>query len=223
MSPLEESEKIIQAVGERKVLREDEAKSILRAYGIPTTDFHLVKSLEELNGLELRFPVALKVCSEDILHKTEVGGVKLNLGSIEDVKKELENMINKFPDTSFLIEPMEKGNFELIIGLLRDATFGLTIMTGIGGILTELYKDVSFRVVPINEYDAQEMLEDLKARKLFEGFRGLETDKKMIVNLLQKVSRLGEDLNQKIDQMDLNPILVRERDAVVVDAKLLLK
>jgi len=223
MSSLQKAKEIIQAAGNRKVLREDEAKSILRTYGIPTTDFHFISSQEELSSIDIEFPVALKLCSEKVLHKTDVDGVKLNLKSLDEVRAELGNMRSKFPGENFLVEPMEEGNLELIIGLSKDKTFDLAIMVGTGGIFTELYKDVSFRVVPIDEYDAREMLNELKAKKIFEGFRGINADLESTLDMLLKVSQLGEDLRQNIDQMDLNPVFVREKDAVVVDAKLILK
>jgi hypothetical protein len=223
MDPLKDAKEIIDSAGQRKVLREDEAKSILRCYGIPTTDFHMVGSVEELNGKELRFPVALKLCSENYLHKTDVDGVKLNLAKLEDVRKKMENLRKRFPgENLFLVEPMESANLELIIGLARDATFGLSIMVGMGGILTELYRDVSFRIVPVDEYDAREMLGELKAKRIFQGFRGIQADLDSVIDIVLKVSRIGVDLQDEIDQMDLNPVFVRENDSVVVDAKLIL-
>lgn len=223
MSSLQKAKEIIQAAEDRKILREDEAKSILRIYGIPTTDFHFISSQEELNSIDIEFPVALKLCSEKVLHKTDMGGVKLNLKSLDEVRAELGKMRSKFPGENFLVEHMEEGNLELIIGLSGDKTFDLAIMVGTGGIFTELYKDVSFRVVPVDEYDAREMLTELKAKKIFEGFRGINANLESTLDILLKVSQLGEDLRQNIDQMDLNPVFVREKDAVVVDAKLILK
>lgn len=223
MSSSQKAKEIILAAGNRKVLREDEAKSILRVYGIPTTDFHFIGAQDELSSIDIEFPVALKLCSEKVLHKTDVGGVKLNLKSLDEVRTELGKMRSRFPGENFLVEHMEEGNLELIIGLSVDKTFDLAIMVGTGGVFTELYRDVSFRVVPIDEYDAREMLDELKAKKIFEGFRGINADLESALDMLLKVSRLGEDLRQNIDQMDLNPVFVREKDAVVVDAKLILR
>jgi acyl-CoA synthetase (NDP forming) len=223
MAQLDKALEIIGQAGERKVLREDEVKNLLRAFGIPTTDFHFMKSIDDLVDLDLRYPVALKVCSSKILHKTDVGGVALNIKDRTELENEIERMQGAFPGERLLVEPMEKGNFELIIGLLRDETFGLTIMVGIGGIFTELYRDVSFRIVPIEKYDAEEMLKELRGSELLNGFRGIKSNREYIISLIKKVSDMGHELKDRIDQMDLNPVFVRDEDAVVVDAKLMLR
>jgi acyl-CoA synthetase (NDP forming) len=132
-------------------------------------------------------------------------------------------MITKFPDKHILVEPMHSGNVEIIIGLLHDPTFGLTIMAGIGGIFTELYKDVSFRIVPISRYDADSMLKELHGAKLLEGFRGVKVNRNAVIDLLLKMSAFGIDFEKYIEQMDLNPVIVNQNNAVVVDAKLILK
>jgi len=118
---------------------------------------------------------------------------------------------------------MAKEGVEIIIGLVQDPTFGLSIMCGIGGIFTELYKDVTFRVVPIERYDAEQMIEELKGKKLLEGFRGIKANKQLVIDLVLKISKLGKDLDDHIDQMDLNPVFIYENDLCVVDAKLILK
>ena len=112
---------------------------------------------------------------------------------------------------------------EIIVGLVQDPTFGLSIMCGIGGIFTELYKDVSFRVVPIDSYDAAQMVEELTGKKLLEGFRGIKANKQLVIDLILTVSKLGEELTDQVDQMDLNPVFVYEKRICVVDAKLILK
>ena len=116
----------------------------------------------------------------------------------------------------------EKG-VEIIIGLVQDPTFGLSIMFGIGGIFTELYKDVTFRVVPIVRNDAEQMIEEIKGKKLLEGFRNIHANKKLVIDLIMKVSKIGKEFMRHIDQMDLNPIFVYGDDYCVVDAKLILK
>jgi len=121
------------------------------------------------------------------------------------------------------VDQMVDKGVEIIIGLVQDPTFGLCVMCGIGGIFTELYQDVSFRVVPIDEYDAREMIEEIKGKKLLEGFRNIKADKELVVDLLLKVSEIGRQLMSHIDQMDLNPVFVYEKDYCVVDAKLILK
>jgi len=206
----------------RKALAENEVKELLRENGIPTTDFQVVRELGEVDQKRLRFPVVLKVCSPKILHKTDVGGVVLEV-SKEDLPKEFQKMRQKFPDEPLLVESHQDRRVEVIVGLINDPTFGLTIMFGLGGIYTEVYKDVTFRVVPIKKEDAEEMLREIKAAPILEGFRGIKVDRDAIVNLLLKVSALGEKYTDKLDQMDLNPVFIKEKGLVVVDAKMLLR
>jgi len=204
-------------------LAENEVKDLLREYEIKTTKYKLVNKIEELDNLKLKFPVALKVCSRKILHKTDIGGVKLRIEDIDELRKTFREFKKKFPKESFLVDQMEKPGVEVIIGLVQDPTFGLSIMFGIGGIFTELYRDVTFRVVPIERYDAEQMVEEIKGKKLLEGFRNLKGNKKLVIDLIMKVSKIGEGLMDHIDQMDLNPVFVYENDVCVVDAKLILK
>jgi len=204
-------------------LAENEVKDLLRAYGIPTTQYQVIRVEKELENLSLRFPVALKVCSSKILHKTDVGGVRLNIQNKDDLKKTFNEFRKKFPTEGLLVDQMEENGVEIIVGLVQDPTFGLSIMSGIGGIFTELYKDVSFRVVPIDDYDATQMIEELAGKKLLEGFRGMKANKQLVIDLVLKVSKLGEELIDHVDQMDLNPVFVYEKRVCVVDAKLILK
>jgi acyl-CoA synthetase (NDP forming) len=204
-------------------LAENEVKDIMRAYGIPTTTYQVVRTEKDLEKITLRFPVALKVCSPAILHKTDVGGVRLNIQNKEELKKSYKEFRKKFPTENLLVDQMEEKGVEIIVGLVQDATFGLSIMCGIGGIFTELYKDVSFRVVPIDSYDARQMVEELAGKKLLEGFRGIKANKQLVIDLVLKVSKLGEELIDQVDQMDLNPVFVYEKHICVVDAKLILK
>jgi acyl-CoA synthetase (NDP forming) len=204
-------------------LAENEVKDLLQAYRIPTTKYVLVKREEDLKSIKLKFPVALKVCSNKILHKTDVGGVKLNIQNKDELKGAFKDFRKKFPSENLLVDQMAKNGVEIIIGLVQDPTFGLSIMCGIGGIFTELYKDVTFRVVPIERYDAEQMIEELKGKKLLEGFRGIKASKQLVIDLVLKISKLGQELDEHIDQMDLNPIFIYENDLCVVDAKLILK
>jgi len=204
-------------------LAENEVKDLLKAYKIPTTNYMLVNKEADLARFNLQFPVALKICSADILHKTDVGGVKLNIRTKEELVREFKKFEKKFPNNNFLIDQMVPSGAEIIVGLVQDSTFGLTIMCGIGGIFTELYQDVSFRIIPIDEYDARQMIEELKGKKLLEGFRHLKANKELVVDLLLKVSSIGQELINHIDQMDLNPVFVYDKNLCVVDAKLILK
>ena len=206
--------------GENRVLTEDRVKALLRDYGIPTTDFSVLKSPEDLKGIEMEFPVALKICSSDILHKTDVGGVRLNIMDMEELEDELSNFMKKFPGEKFIVEKMEPQGVEMIAGLVNDPSFGMSIMVGMGGIFAEIYKDVSFRLAPIKERDAEEMIDELEAGELFSGFRGMELDRKAMVDMLLKLSNIGMDF-PSINQMDLNPVFVYADGIKVVDAKMI--
>ena len=204
-------------------LAENEVKELMKVYDIKTTKFKVVNKEEDLENLDLKFPVALKVCSDKILHKTDVGGVKLSIQNKDELTKTFKKFRKKFPSEKLLVDQMEKKGIEIIIGLIQDPTFGLSIMFGVGGIFTELYKDVAFRVVPITRYDAEQMLTEIKGRKILENFRNMKTDRKAVIDLLLKISNLGQELSERLDQMDINPVFVYEKGLCVVDAKLILK
>lgn len=204
-------------------LAEDEVKTLLRSYQIQTTQFETVHTVDDVKKISLSFPVALKVCSRKILHKTDVGGVKLNIENKKELIETFKDFKKRFPDERFIVDQMVDHGVEAIIGLVQDPTFGLTIMFGVGGIYTELYQDVSFRVVPLDTYDAEEMIEEIKGKKLLEGFRNMKADKKQVINLLLRVSEIGNELIDRIDQMDLNPVFIYENSYCVVDAKMVLK
>ena len=167
--------------------------------------------------------MALKVCSRKILHKTDVGGVKLGIQNMAELKKTFKEFRKKFVKDNLLVDQMVDKGVEIIVGLVQDPTFGLSIMCGIGGIFTELYQDVSFRVVPIERYDAEQMIEEIQGKKLLEGFRKIPANKELVVDLLLKISKIGQELDKHIDQLDLNPVFVYGNDLCVVDAKLILK
>ncbi len=202
-------------------LSEAEVKQLLKERGVLTTTF-LLPSREELRSLPLRYPLAVKVSSPDVLHKTEVGGVLLDVSDYDQLVRAYDQMATRFPGARVLVESMEPKGPEIIIGLLRDKDFGLNIMFGMGGVMAELYKDVSFRKIPISKRDAEEMLEESRASAFFEGFRGFLADRAAIIDLLTKVSRLGLE-NKEVEQLDLNPVILREKGYVVVDAKMVLR
>jgi len=207
----------------RKHLAENEVKELLKMAGIPTTEFQYFHELSELDLERLRFPAVLKVCSPRIIHKSDVGGVLLNIESKEIFNEIFEDFKKRFPEEGFLAEPMYTGKVEVIVGIVNDQSFGLTIMFGLGGIYTEVYKDVTFRIIPIKQQDADEMLSEIKAAPVLEGFRNVEVDREGVIELLLQVSELGGQLEKSIDQMDLNPVLVSSEGVRVVDAKMILK
>lgn len=199
-----------------KILAEHEAKELLARYNIPTPMFKTIASLDDLNDMSISYPVALKVSSPDILHKTDVGGVRLNILNKEDLASAYGEFQMKFPGKICIVEAMAPQGIECIAGIINDPVFGMCIMVGIGGVFTELYNDVSFRIIPITSKDAEAMLEDLQARRIFHGYR-VTVDRKALIELLLNLSRMAEDI--PIHQFDLNPIFLYEHGLNVVDAK----
>ena len=215
----------------RTYLNEVESKQLLKEAGVPVTDTRLAKSHDEAIAFakEIGFPVALKIVSTDIVHKSDIGGVKLGLGEGAAVGKAYDEIMAaakaKQPSSKIdgvSVQNMAKPGVEVIIGVSKDPQFGSVLMFGIGGTLVELLKDVSFRIVPITRRDAHEMIKDIKAFPLLEGYRGSEpTNIQALEEILLKVSELAAKTPQ-IKEMDLNPIFARRDDAIAVDARIIL-
>jgi len=199
-----------------KTLAEHEAKQLLKNYGIPTTRFELIETQEDIEKLSLTYPVALKISSPRILHKTDVGAVILNIKNSEELVQAYRELQKKFPGEMCMVEEMAEPGIELIAGIVDDRAFGLCIMVGMGGIFAEIYRDVSFRMLPITQKDAEEMLDDLRARTIFHGYR-VKVDRKALVSLLVRLSDMAGEI--AIHQFDLNPVFLYERGVRVIDAK----
>ncbi len=216
----------------RKALLEPEAKTICTEYDISVTEFDLAKNEDEaVTAAEtIGFPVVLKIVSEDIIHKSDAGGVKVNLKTKEEVKEAynqiLENAKQYKPDAKIagvLVQEMAPQSTEVIIGSVKDPQFGPTIMFGLGGIFVELLKDVTFRIAPITERDAREMISGVKAYPLLNGYRNTpRADIEAIVQLLLAVSELITE-HPEIKELDLNPIMAYEKGAKTVDARIILE
>ncbi|GAJ08176.1 unnamed protein product, partial [marine sediment metagenome] len=212
-------------------LIETEAKEILKEYGIPVPEFRLARGKQEATKLaeEIGYPVAAKIVSPQIIHKSDAGGVKLNLKDEDEVGKAFDEIINSAKAYNkeaqidgVLLSPMEKKGVEVIIGMTRDAQFGPVIMFGLGGIFVEVLKDVSFRVVPLTKGDAYEMVKQIKGYPILEGIRGEEPSNiEAIVDIIMKVSRLASE-NEAISELDLNPVFIFKDGASVVDARMIL-
>ncbi len=200
-------------------MNEYEAKLLLKDYGIKVPKGVLINDLSEIDNLNLNYPLVAKVASEKILHKTDVGGVILNIKNKDELKEKVKELMDKF-SSPILVEEMLSGGVEIIVGVTKDPTFGHAIMFGLGGIFTEVFKDVTFRVLPISRLDAELMLNEIKGKKILEGYRGVRVSKEAIIGLLLRVSKFVED-NPDLEGMDLNPVLARENDCVVLDAKII--
>ena len=215
---------------ENKVITEELAKSILTEYGIKVPRYALVNSKDDAinKSNEMGFPLVAKIVSEQILHKTDVQGVTVGLKDSSQVQEAFTDMYDRlskeFKVKGVLLEKMVPNGIELIIGLQNDPQFGPVIMIGLGGIYTELFKDVSFRVLPITKNDAIDMINDLKGNKILKGFRGSEKiDLEMLGEAIVNIGNLGYDTSQYFDSVDFNPIIVYPNDYFVVDAKIILK
>ncbi|MFX1525273.1 MAG: acetate--CoA ligase family protein [Promethearchaeota archaeon] len=210
------------------VLTEFESKELLKEIGIKIPAQSLTSSKEETLAAaeKIGFPVVLKLMAEDVVHKSDTGAVKLNLKSKEDVEEAYETLM-KIPsesDKKISVQSMADDPItELIIGMTTDPQFGPALMFGIGGILVELLEDVSFRIAPITEYDANEMIKEIKGFPILDGYRGKpKADLDAIVNTLMKISELVVE-HEEINEMDLNPVFIYEKDLICVDARIILK
>ncbi|MCE7741513.1 MAG: acetyl-CoA synthetase [Candidatus Heimdallarchaeota archaeon] len=215
----------------RTVLSYEESRNVLSFAGFPLNKMAFAKNLEEcLNKAhEIGYPIVLKVVSEDVLHKSDSGGVKINIGSDEELKKAHEEMVesvkNFYPSakiTGFSIEEMVEG-VELLIGTNTDEQFGKMIAFGIGGIFVEVYKDVSFRLIPVNEDDILEMIAEIKGKKMLDGYRGQpKVDQSELISFVLGISNLIETYPQ-IKEMDLNPVVATLEGLKAIDARIILE
>jgi 3-hydroxypropionyl-CoA synthetase (ADP-forming) len=216
--------------GNPRVITEESSKEILSEYGIKVPKYALVTNSDEAEqkSKEIGFPLVAKIVSPDILHKTDVGGVKVGLSSEDEVKKAFDDMFNrlkeKFDVKGVLLEKMVPKGVELIVGLQNDSQFGPSIMVGLGGIYTELFKDVSFRVLPVTKNEAAKMLESLRGKDILKGFRGsTPVDLDMLSEAIVNIGTLGVDMAGKYESIDFNPVVVYPDSYYVVDAKIILK
>ena len=216
----------------RKYLLETEAKTVCMEYGIPITKFKLAKNEAETVKFaeEIGYPVVLKIVSPDIIHKSDVGGVIVNLKDAKDVrnayKQILESIKKHKADAKIvgvLVQEMAPSSTEVIVGAIKDPQFGPALMFGLGGIFVEVLKDVTFRVAPITVDEAREMITEVKAYPLLKGYRNQPpADIEAIVQILLNTSRLVME-HQEIKELDLNPIMVYEKGAKTVDARIILE
>lgn len=216
----------------RNYMLEPEAKTICSEYGIPVTKFKVAKNIEEATKFaeETGYPVVLKIVSPDVIHKFDVGGVILNLKSTEEVRdaynKILMNVKKYKPDAKIvgiLVQEMAPPSIEVIVGATKDPQFGPALMFGFGGIFVEVLKDVAFRIAPITRSEAQEMITEIKAYPILRGYRGQPpADINAIIEILLNTSKLVME-HPEIKELDLNPIMVYEKGAKTVDARIILE
>lgn len=215
----------------RSLLSEVEAKALLHDAGVPVAETRLAKNEAEAttSAQALGFPVVLKIVSPDISHKSDVGGVKLGLedeAAVADAYNEIiANAKAAVPDaqiTGVAVQHMAPQGTEVIVGMTTDPQFGPVLMFGLGGILVEVLKDVTFRVVPVEERDAKQMIDEIKGKVILDGVRGQPpVDRAALENAILKVSEFIE-ANPEVRELDLNPMMAYPDGAIAVDARIVI-
>jgi len=209
-------------------LSEYDSKRVLYEYGIPVTKERLAKGQKDAVAAaeEIGYPVVIKATGPDLTHKTEMDAIRLGLSDAKSVRqavRELKEATKGQKIQGLLVQEMVKGQRELVAGLVRDPQFGPCVMFGLGGIYTEILRDVSFRVAPLTEQDALEMMDEIRGKKILESFRGMgAADRKVLAEALVAMGRIGMD-QEEVSEIDVNPlILTKEGRPVAVDALVVL-
>lgn len=217
----------------RPVLTEMESKQILLHSGIPVPDFRLASSADEAveQARYIGFPLALKIVSPDIVHKSDAKGVLLNIRNESELRNGFEEIIENAkeykPDAKVIgvsIQKMIFGGKEVIIGMNRDKVFGPVLLFGAGGIFVEVMKDVSLKVLPLAEQDIDKMFHEIQASKILYGYRGsLPVDLTSLKEIIQKVAKLSVDFPE-ISEFELNPVIAQEagKGAIALDARIII-
>jgi acyl-CoA synthetase (NDP forming) len=222
--------KIIQEALKKgqKTLSEYESKKLLKAYGFPVVREKLVDSragaVKAAKAIGL--PVVLKGCSAEIAHKTEKKLIEVDLRTLKEVQRAYDGIrerVGSTPLDGILVQEMVKGSRELVIGMIRDAQFGPCVMFGLGGIFTEVLKDVSFRIAPLERRDALEMAKEIKGAPVLGAFRGMAPiDMDLLVSMLINAGKLGLEL-EAVKEVDVNPLIISGNRPVAVDALVVLE
>ena len=204
-------------------LSESRSRLLVSEAGIPVSNWETADSTQEAVSLakNLGFPVVVKLCGDEIAHKTERGLVRLNLNTEEGVEEAADELLSSVTaddgEVTLLVSEQIRGNRELIVGLVRDEQFGPCVMLGIGGILAEAVADVAFRLAPLSRSEASDLIDDLSMQSLLGPFRGEPAvDREALINVLCVLGDLGSD--QKILSVDLNPLIVTNGVPIAVDA-----
>ena len=210
----------------RRTLSEYESKDFLKSYGIPVTRETLVHSQEEcLNAAHaIGYPVVLKGCSPRIVHKTEKDMVKVDIRNEQEAIQTFTDITSRMEgdEKAVLVQQMIKGPRELVIGMTRDPQFGPCVMFGLGGIFTEILKDIVFRVAPLEKTDALAMTMEIKAHKILGALRGMPAaDMDILCDILIRVGKIGIE-NERIKEIDINPVILSGAEPVAADALIVL-
>ncbi len=209
-----------------KTLSEYDSKLFLAEHGIPVTKEQVAASEDEAARIagEIGYPVVLKASGSEFAHKTEMNLIALDLRTEPEVREAFKNLTGN-PEAAVkevLVQQMVKGDRELVVGMTRDPQFGPCVMFGLGGIFTEILEDVSFRVAPLSPWDARDMMEDIKAKKILDAFRGKPAvDRDVLADILVAVGKIGLDY-EAVKEIDINPLKILKGKPVAVDALVVL-
>lgn len=203
------------------------SKQVVQALGLKVPRGDVLKPGEAVEDLlshaDLHFPLVLKVCSAAIPHKTDVGGVLTHLNDVADLQNGVADLRERFPMIPLLIEEMVTDGVELILGGIQDPSFGPSVLFGLGGIYTEVWEDVVFRVASVDWREAFHMMEEIRGKRVLEGIRGHPVDREAIAEAIAVLSQFLWTYRDQIDQVDWNPVLVRPDGLIILDAKVFLK
>lgn len=210
----------------RSVLSEYESKQFLRAYGIPVTREMEVESRKDLYDAikTIGYPLVLKGSSPHVAHKSEQGLVKVDIRNDGEAEAAFEEIMSAMGEgqKAVLVQEMVKGSRELMVGMTRDPQFGPCVMFGLGGIFTEVLKDVAFRVAPLEKRDVMEMAQEIRARRILDAVRGLPAaDMDHLTKIIIRVGEIGIE-NDSIKEIDINPLILSGGNPVAVDALIVL-
>ena len=210
----------------RTTLSEYESKRLLAAYGIPVTREREIEEPDDLAAAtrEIGYPLVMKGCSPNVTHKTEKGLIRIGIRDDEEARNafaSLKEAMGTFGG-NILVQEMVRGQRELVMGLTRDIQFGPCVMFGLGGIFTEILRDISFRVAPLERWDALEMMAEIKGHNILGNVRGLPpADRDILVNMLVALGKIGLE-NEEIMEIDINPIILKGDTPIAVDALVVL-
>ncbi len=210
----------------RRSLSEYEAKLVLSFYNFPVVREILVENREEMQkaAQQIGYPLVVKGCSHEVAHKTEKGLIRTDIRNDIEALEAFDEISKKLKgyQGAVLLQEMVQGRRELVMGLTRDDQFGPCVMFGLGGIFTEVLKDVSFRRAPLKESDAMEMMREIKGNKIIDALRGMEAvDIKTLAGMLIEIGRIGLEYN-RVREIDINPVIIHQSKPVVVDALIIL-
>ena len=210
----------------RNMLSEHESKLFLKSKGVPVTRSIEIRSQNELlkTTLEIGYPLVMKACSPDLSHKTEKGLIHLDIRNDEEAVACWQQLSNQIEgrNAAILVQEMIKGQRELVVGLTRDPQFGPCVMFGLGGIFTEILRDITFRIAPLEKKDALEMMTEIRAYKILEAVRGMPAvDLDSLAQILIAVGNIGME-DERVKEIDINPIILLGEKPIAADALVVL-